>query len=35
MSLLQDIQRKVGVDPDGKWGPATEAAIAKALGHNG
>lgn len=32
MSLLQDIQKKVGVDPDGRFGPATELAIAKALG---
>lgn len=29
---LQDIQRHVGVTPDGKWGPNTAAAIAKALG---
>lgn len=29
---LADIQRHVGVTPDGKWGPATAAAIAKALG---
>jgi len=32
MTLLQQIQRKVGVDPDGAWGPATEKAVAKALG---
>lgn len=32
MTLLQDIQRRVGVEPDDKWGPATEAAVAKALG---
>lgn len=32
MTQLQDIQRKVGVDPDGAWGPATEEAVAKALG---
>lgn len=29
---LSDIQRHVGVTPDGKWGPNTAAAIAKALG---
>lgn len=29
---LADIQRQVGVTPDGKWGPITAAAIAKALG---
>lgn len=29
---LTDIQRHVGVEPDGKWGPATCAAVAKALG---
>ena len=28
---LEDIQRRVGVDPDGKLGPDTLAAIAKAL----
>lgn len=32
MITLSDVQRRVGVDPDGKWGPATLAAIAKALG---
>lgn len=31
MITLADIQRKVGVNPDGKWGPVTLAAIAKAL----
>lgn len=29
---LADIQRHVGVAADGKWGPNTAAAIAKALG---
>lgn len=29
---LSDIQRRVGVTPDGKWGPNTATAIAKALG---
>lgn len=29
---LADIQRHVGVAPDGKWGPNTAAAVAKALG---
>lgn len=29
---LADIQRRVGVTPDGKWGPNTAAAISKALG---
>jgi putative chitinase len=29
---LADIQRHVGTEPDGKWGPNTAAAIAKALG---
>ena len=29
---LADIQRHVGVTPDGKWGPNTAAAVAKALG---
>jgi hypothetical protein len=28
---LADIQRRVGVEPDGKWGPKTEAAIGKLL----
>lgn len=32
MTTLKDIQRHVGVEADGKWGPATEAAVAKALG---
>lgn len=32
MITLADIQRKVGVNPDGKWGPITADAIAKALG---
>jgi hypothetical protein len=32
MVTLADIQRYVGVDPDGRWGPVTAAAIAKALG---
>lgn len=32
MITLADIQRKVGVNPDGKWGPVTLAAVAKALG---
>lgn len=32
MTTLADIQRRVGVTPDGKWGPNTAAAIAKALG---
>lgn len=31
---LADIQRRVGVTADGKWGPVTAAAIAKALGIN-
>ncbi len=29
---LADIQRHVGVTPDGKWGPNTANAISKALG---
>lgn len=29
---LADVQRHVGVDADGKWGPATLSAVAKALG---
>jgi len=29
---LADIQRRVGVPADGKWGPQTAAAVAKALG---
>ena len=32
MTLIADIQRHVGVEPDGKPGPLTWAAIAKALG---
>lgn len=32
MTTLADIQRRVGVEPDGKWGPVTLAAVAKALG---
>lgn len=32
MTTLQDIQRHVGVTPDGKWGPNTAKAIASALG---
>lgn len=32
MTELRDIQRRVGVDADGVLGPATLAAIAKALG---
>jgi putative chitinase len=32
MTLAQDIQHHVGVDPDGIIGPATLQAIAKALG---
>lgn len=32
MTSLADIQRRVGVNPDGLWGPTTAAAIAKALG---
>lgn len=32
MTTLVDIQRRVGATPDGKWGPNTAAAIAKALG---
>jgi hypothetical protein len=32
MTTLADIQRHLGVAPDGKWGPVTLAAIAKALG---
>ncbi len=32
MTTLADIQRHVGVVPDGAWGPQTAAAIAKALG---
>jgi len=31
MTTLADIQRHVGVPADGKWGPVTCAAIAKAL----
>lgn len=29
---LADIQRRVGVAADGKWGPQTASAVAKALG---
>lgn len=32
MTTLADIQRHVGVTPDGQWGPQTASAIAKALG---
>jgi GH24 family phage-related lysozyme (muramidase) len=32
MTTLKDIQRRVGVTPDGVWGPQTAAAIAEALG---
>jgi putative chitinase len=32
MITLADIQRRVGVEADGKWGPRTLAAVAKALG---
>ena len=32
MTTLQDIQRRVGVAADGKWGPSTASAIGKALG---
>lgn len=32
MTTLADIQRRVGVTADGIWGPATLAAVAKALG---
>ncbi|HEX8554296.1 MAG TPA: hypothetical protein VF695_06280 [Sphingomonas sp.] len=32
MTTLSQIQRRVGVTPDGLWGPATAAAILKALG---
>lgn len=32
MATLKDIQRKVGVTPDGVWGPNTANAIAAALG---
>lgn len=31
MTTLADIQRRVGVTPDGKWGPNTAAAIMAAL----
>lgn len=31
MTTLAEIQRRVGVTPDGIWGPATAAAIWKAL----
>lgn len=32
MTSLEDIQRHVGVEPDGKWGKDTLTAVAKALG---
>lgn len=32
MTDLATIQRRVGVTPDGKWGPNTAAAILRALG---
>lgn len=32
MTTLAEIQRHVGVTPDGKWGPNTAAALARALG---
>lgn len=32
MTTLADIQRHIGVPDDGKWGPITCAAVAKALG---
>jgi putative chitinase len=32
MTTLADIQRHLGVDPDGKLGPVTLGAIAKAIG---
>lgn len=32
MATLTEIQRHVGVTADGVWGPATAAAVAKALG---
>lgn len=32
MSIISDIQRRIGVTPDGIIGPATIAAIAKSLG---
>ena len=32
MTTLADIQRRVGVTPDGKWGPNTAEAVARALG---
>lgn len=32
MTTLADIQRRVGVTPDGRLGPATLSAISKALG---
>ena len=30
MTTLQDIQRRVGVPADGKWGPQTASAVAHA-----
>lgn len=35
MTTLAEIQRHVGVPADGKWGPQTASAVAKALGMNG
>src|SRR3546814_16501903 len=35
MTTLAEIQRHVGVPADGKWGPRTASAVAKALGMNG
>ena len=35
MTTLADIQRRVGATPDGRWGPNTAEAIAKALGMSG
>lgn len=32
MTDLRDIQRHVGVEPDGQWGPKTASAIGAALG---
>jgi lysozyme len=29
---LADVQRRLGVAPDGRWGPATEAAFMRVLG---
>jgi putative chitinase len=33
MTTLADIQRHLGVPADGRWGPVTAAAIAKAIGY--